>query len=494
MTSAGTSPSTGQHLSHETNPHAESSSRNAMQIGDFPPETTFHPRNVGHDDVNRPSPIQATQQETERPWVTVNSPPRLPSGTQRAIENIVQAHMERLGINARSQQASKGVWESTAGSVPNPGPETTQFSFPDLRSPAASTGGQRQVFATAQWRPKEPPIFTGNTSDDVYLWTSLVRQYLVFMDGTARQEVAFAATLLRGAAHEWYRGYEQRNGNKPPQDWSTMQQAILDRFGSNIRAQEAHAKLLTISQGKRSVRDYTSEFETLLGRLSTRDEATWKNMYMWGLQPHLSEAVALKYPTTIAQAMGHAEEIELAKKASHRPNLGVQGARPTRQFSGRGGSQSAPRAFAQGRGRGNVGIYQRGGRGYGGRRGGRWNRGRQGGSTTTQARTGTQCFNCGQYGHYASQCPRVASTSGSSGTAQSVNQHSNFAQNRGNRNGRGGNRRGGGNRRTRFSGLNVVYDDEGNEYPVDEDGNLTLDFVEEDDAAASQQNEQRSEN
>ena len=195
---------------------------------------------------------------------------------------------------------------------------------------------------TAQWRPKEPPIFTGNTSDDVYLWTSLVRQYLVFMDGTAWQEVAFTATLLRGAAHKWYRGYEQRNNNKPPQDWSTMQQAILDRFGSNIRAQEAHAKLLKLSQGKRSVRDYTSEFEMLLGRLSTRDEATWKNMYMWGLQPHLAEAVSLKYPTTITQAVGHTEEIELVKKASHRPNLGAQGARPTGQFSGRGGSQSAP--------------------------------------------------------------------------------------------------------------------------------------------------------
>ena len=88
----------------------------------------------------------------------------------------------------------------------------------------------------------------------------------------------------------------------------------------------------------------------------------------------------------------------------------------------------------------------------------------------------------------------MASTSGSSGTAQSVNQHSTFAQNRGNRNGRGGNRRGGGNRGTRFSGLTIVYDAEGNEYPVDEDGNLTLDFIDEEDAAASQQNEQRQEN
>ena len=136
-------------------------------------------------------------------------------------------------------------------------------------------------------------MFTGAATDDVYLWTSLVKQYFVFMCGNAQQEVAFAATLLRGSAHEWYMGYERRNGNRPPRDWPTMMQAILERFGSNIRAQEAHAKLLTVSQGKRSVRDYTSELETLLGRLSTRDEDTWKRMYVWGLQPHLAKAVAL---------------------------------------------------------------------------------------------------------------------------------------------------------------------------------------------------------
>ena len=284
-------------------------------------------------------------------------------------------------------------------------------------------------------------------------------------------------------------GYERRNGNQPPQDWPTMQQAILDRFGSNIRAQEAHATLLTISQGKRSVRDYTSEFETLLGRLSTQDETTWKNMYIWGLQRYLAEAVALKYPTTIAQAAGHAEHIDLAKKTSQRPNLGNLVARATGNFSERGGSQAGHRAFAQGRGRGNVGVSQPGGRGIGGRRGGGWNHGRRGGTTTTQTKSGTQCFNCGQYGHYASQCPRAASTSGSSGTAQPANQRSNFGQACGGQ-GRGGNRRGGGNRRTRFSGLNVVYDAEVNEYLIDEDGNIVQEFVEEEAAAVSQQNRQ----
>ena len=48
-------------------------------------------------------------------------------------------------------------------------------------------------------------------------------------------------------------------------------------------------------------------------------------MYVWGLQPHLGKAVALKYPTTIAQAAGPAEEIELAIRASQRPNLNQPG-------------------------------------------------------------------------------------------------------------------------------------------------------------------------
>ena len=70
-----------------------------------------------------------------------------------------------------------------------------------------------------------------------------------------------------------------------------------------------------------------------------------------------------------------------------------------------------------------------------------------------------------------------------------MNQRSNFTQTLGTLEGVRGNRRGGGNRRTRFSGLNVVYDAEGNEHPIDEDGNLVLEFGEEEEAAVSQQNQ-----
>ena len=133
----------------EPNPQVMTSSQMAEQSGEKAAPTLFgipsqiippyDQRNAANDDANRPT----LTQETERQRVIVNSPPKLPSGTQKAIENTVQAHMERLGINARAQQENQGERESMAGNVPNPGPKTSQFSFPDLRSPAASTGGQR---------------------------------------------------------------------------------------------------------------------------------------------------------------------------------------------------------------------------------------------------------------------------------------------------------------------------------------------------------------
>ena len=40
----------------------------------------------------------------------------------------------------------------------------------------------------------------------------------------------------------------------------------------------------------------------------------------------------------------------------------------------------------------------------------------------------------------------------------------------------------------------MIYDTEGNEYPVDENGNLVLEFAEEDDATALHQNQEKSGN
>ena len=144
-----------------------------------------------------------------------------------------------------------------------------------------------------------------------------MRHFLAFMGGSDAQQVAYSVTLLRESAHEWYIGYERRHRH-PPKDWAQLCNLLLERFGSNIRLQEAQSTLMPISKGQRLVRDYASQFETLLGRLDSYDESMMLNQFIWGLQPELARSISLQYPKSFPQAMSLVEITEFAIKASRR--------------------------------------------------------------------------------------------------------------------------------------------------------------------------------
>ena len=288
--------------------------------------------------------------------------------------------------------------EVSVASTSNNGGNAVKFS---QLSQQADAGVQPQMFATTQWKPKEPPCYYGRSSEDVHTWTSLVRHYLTFMGGSDAQQVSYAITLLREHAHEWFMGYERRNRHLP-RDWASLASALLERFGSNIRSQEAQSQLMSISQGTRPVREYASQFELLTGRLDSYDEGMLLNQFVWGLQPEIARSVSLHYPKSIAQAVSLAETTELATKSSRRPT--VKGAQ----------SGKAPTTSNRGRGqwRGQRGRFGRGGFG-GGRRGGN-----RGGSRGAKSNTGSYdplaCYRCGVRGHLARDCPQNMQSQGSS--------------------------------------------------------------------------------
>ena len=274
----------------------------------------------------------------------------LPPGAQKAISEIFDQCLMQLGINpdqsAQGNAATANLVDLSSFSVPHSSvpsssgvsdvggpPPVIPLSPISVAITPHPNGGNgpfqrilqtgnpqppHPVMATAFWRPKEPPYFFGRSTEDVHTWTSLVRHYLAFRAGSDAQQVAYTVTLLCESAHEWYTGYERRNRG-PPRDWAQLSTALLERFGSNIRSQEAQSQLMTISQGQRAVREYASQFETLLGRLDSYDEKLMLNQFIWGLQPELARSVSLHYPKSIASAVSLAETTELAVKSSRRP-------------------------------------------------------------------------------------------------------------------------------------------------------------------------------
>ena len=79
---------------------------------------------------------------------------------------------------------------------------------------------------------------------------------------------------------------------------------------------------------------------------------------------------------------------------------------------------------------------------------------------------------CGVHGHLARDCPQSKGQSMGSSTSSSSRGTCSKSGQKGPQRGRG---RG---RQVRFAGLNVLYDDEGNSYPIDDAGQLyvPLDF------------------
>ena len=70
--------------------------------------------------------------------------------------------------------------------------------------------------------------------------------YFQFMDRDITQKLSFGTTLLRDAPSEWWTMYKKNRGY--PENWEVFSQALLDRFGSSIRAKRAHAKVLQLQQ------------------------------------------------------------------------------------------------------------------------------------------------------------------------------------------------------------------------------------------------------
>ena len=66
-------------------------------------------------------------------------------------------------------------------------------------------------------------------------------------------------------------------------DWTTLRNAMLEHFGSSIRAGKARAPLLQMTQGKMTVLEYFNAFESYLAQIEDYDESFYLAKFIFGL-------------------------------------------------------------------------------------------------------------------------------------------------------------------------------------------------------------------
>ena len=54
-----------------------------------------------------------------------------------------------------------------------------------------------QTMSRSEWKPREPPTFSGRLKEDVHQWTAIVSQYFTLVPGTHQQQLTYAVSLLR---------------------------------------------------------------------------------------------------------------------------------------------------------------------------------------------------------------------------------------------------------------------------------------------------------
>ena len=113
----------------------------------------------------------------------------------------------------------------------------------------------------------------------------------------------------------------------------------------------------------------------------------------------------------------------------------------------------------------------------------------RGGRSSSASFDPLACYQCGMRGHLARDCPLAGATPQGSGNAGPSQRK--FTQS-----GQKGPRGRGRGRQVRFGGLNVLYDDDGNSYPVDDVGQLyvPLDYGQTVVESAEEENEKEVKN
>jgi hypothetical protein len=226
-------------------------------------------------------------------------------------------------------------------------------------------------------------------------WTYQMEAYLtatgVNLDATAAVEVAVG--YLTGHALTWWLSHKQaveRNEAAAITTWIPFRDALIQRFTTFAADRLARDRLATLRQ-RTSVRDYAYEFNKCMIDLPDMAEKDRIHAFMQGLRPGVRVHVAVKGPTTVADAIETAtcvdQEIWRARKGGNISDYSSRNhGKPDATPMELGAAESSPKD------RPNVG----------------------GNPSAGRCRSSVRCYICKKAGHMARECRQSRRNSGSS--------------------------------------------------------------------------------
>ena len=90
-----------------------------------------------------------------------------------------------------------------------------------------------------------------------------------------------------------------------------MRRAMLEHFGTSIRAEKARAGLYQLKQDNMTVLQYAAAFESFLAQLGDYDESYYLVHFISGLRPEIMRGVYIQQPDSLLAAKNMAERVEL---------------------------------------------------------------------------------------------------------------------------------------------------------------------------------------
>lgn len=103
------------------------------------------------------------------------------------------------------------------------------------------------------------------------------------MGGSQSMQVSYVVALLTGVTRDHWDNVVNLRGGLRLGSILELEALMVERFRHTCRHTENLHKILIMRQGKRSVHEYTRNFENPYGKLLSYDSSWAQQIFMWGL-------------------------------------------------------------------------------------------------------------------------------------------------------------------------------------------------------------------